>query len=296
MASLDAAPATRGVGAERMIDQHRVPVPLAPASRARCCASARCTLGAPAARAAARVSEASIGRGATISTARAGEVGRRERGAPAPSARRQRNDDAEGRAFARRAFDRRCGRPCARRCGARSRARGRCRRTCGSMPPSACSNSWKMRACCSGAMPMPVSRTSNTISSGCAPGSTTTLTPPVSVNLMALPARLSSTWRSRVASPITRSGSRSSTSEAISRPLACARGASSSTTSSTSVASANGCGVELELAGLDLGEVENVLDQRQQRVAGRLGGLDVGRSAPASAACRAADRPCRGCR
>ena len=36
-------------------------------------------------------------------------------------------------------------------------------------------------------------------------------TPPVSVNLIALPARLNSTWRSRAASPTTRAGRRSST-------------------------------------------------------------------------------------
>ena len=77
--------------------------------------------------------------------------------------------------------------------------------------------------------------------SAAGPASTMTPTPPVSVNLMALPARLSSTWRKRVASPMTRSGSRSSTSEAISRPLACARGPSSSTTSSTRSVSENGC-------------------------------------------------------
>jgi hypothetical protein len=68
-----------------------------------------------------------------------------------------------------------------------------------------------MRACASGAIPMPVSRTANSTSSGQMPGATVRATPPVSVNLMALPARLSSTWRSRAASPITCAGTRSST-------------------------------------------------------------------------------------
>ena len=36
-------------------------------------------------------------------------------------------------------------------------------------------------------------------------------------------------------------------------------------------------GFEVELAGLDLGEVEHLLDQRQQRVAGGLHRLGIGR-------------------
>ena len=106
--------------------------------------------------------------------------------------------------------------------------------------PSACSNSWKMRACASGAMPMPVSRTWKLTSPACAPGSATIATPPRSVNFTALPARLSSTWRSRGASPTTSVASRSSTNAAISMSLACARGLSSSASSSTRVASPNG--------------------------------------------------------
>ena len=47
--------------------------------------------------------------------------------------------------------------------------------------------------------------------SGRSSGSTMIETPPRSVNLMALPTRLNSTWRSRAASPTTRAGSRSST-------------------------------------------------------------------------------------
>ena len=34
--------------------------------------------------------------------------------------------------------------------------------------------------------------------------------------------------------------------------------------------------LEIELAGLDFGEIENLLDQREQRLAGRLHGLRVG--------------------
>ena len=58
-------------------------------------------------------------------------------------------------------------------------------------------------------------------------------------------------------------------------PLACARGASSSTVSSTSGASANGPRFQIEPAGFDLGEIENLLDQRQQRFARSLRRLGV---------------------
>ena len=54
--------------------------------------------------------------------------------------------------------------------------------------------------------------------------------------------------------------------------------------------------LEFELAGLDLGEIENLLDQRQQRVAGRLGGLDVGGLLRGERRVVQKTRPCRGCR
>ena len=58
--------------------------------------------------------------------------------------------------------------------------------------------------------------------------------------------------------------------------MAWARGASSSVMSSTSADSANGrCSIDL--AGLDLGVVEQFLDQREQRVARALHGLGIGR-------------------
>jgi PAS domain S-box-containing protein len=78
------------------------------------------------------------------------------------------------------------------------------------MCSSACSNSRKIRCCASGAMPMPVSRTMKLISFGQMPGSTIKATPPREVNFTALLARLSSTCRSRAASPTTSSGRRSS--------------------------------------------------------------------------------------
>src|SRR6476469_4937042 len=109
------------------------------------------------------------------------------------------------------------------------------------MPSLACSNSRKIRCCASGAMPMPVSRTRKEISLGQMPGSTISATPPVEVNFIALPARLSSTWRIRPR--------RQQFGDIFDQ-----------------------CGqreramLEVDLAGLDLGIVQELLDQRQQRV------------------------------
>jgi hypothetical protein len=74
---------------------------------------------------------------------------------------------------------------------------------------SACPNGWNRRARSSGAMPMPVSATS--ILSAAVPSPTGVLldvTPisPAGVNLIALPIRLSRTWRKRPGSPSSRSG------------------------------------------------------------------------------------------
>jgi hypothetical protein len=71
--------------------------------------------------------------------------------------------------------------------------------------PSACSNSSKMRCMSSLRNPGPVSETAKrTRSTSPAPGFTLTVisTPPSSVNLMALPIRLSSTWRTRPGSAV----------------------------------------------------------------------------------------------
>ena len=261
--------------AERVIDQQRVPARSGSIARGDVCVGDRAGPRAPARRAAAPA--------ATLRSRparRSAPPCRRDRARRRPSlspAPRQRQRE-RGKSSPRRARSRpRCGRPCARRCAGRSRGRGRCRRTCAPAPPSACSNSRKMRSCCSGAMPMPVSRTWND----------DLVRPDAGLDHDADAAavgeldRVAGEIEQHLAQPRRRRrpparGSRSSTSEAISSPLACARGASSSTISSTSVASANGRALEIELAGFDLGEVENLLDQRQQRVAGGLDGLGVG--------------------
>ena len=79
-------------------------------------------------------------------------------------------------------------------------------------------------------MPMPVSDTAKRQRAprpraGSTP--TSTDTSPRSVNLMALPTRLISTWRRRPGSPTSASGTSGAMRQASSRPFLCARGASS---------------------------------------------------------------------
>jgi hypothetical protein len=81
---------------------------------------------------------------------------------------------------------------------------------------------WKIRPWFSGAMPMPVSRTA--IATATRPGParvqrSETTTWPCWVNLMALPARLTSTWRRRRASPMRRGGTAGSMSNRTSISL-----------------------------------------------------------------------------
>ena len=120
-----------------------------------------------------------------------------------------------------------------------------------------------------------------------------TTTSPRSVNLTALDSRLSSTCRSRVASPTMPAGTPSSTRQPSSSSFSAARGRDESSASSTQSRRSNGCALELELAGLDLREVEDVVDDVQQRVAARRGRSRRTRAARRRARCRAAGRSSR---
>ena len=125
------------------------------------------------------------------------------------------------------------------------------------MPPnrratelSACSKLPNTRWHCSAVMPMPVSRTARRRrGSPSEPATVRTLitTSPTSVNLMALPPRLSSTCLSRRASPSTvigRPGSRSNTTSTSRGPTM----ADSTTPSSfSSASSAKGCSSSVSL-------------------------------------------------
>ena len=102
--------------------------------------------------------------------------------------------------------------------------------------PSAWANGRKRIACCEGGMPMPVSRTSKrsrTDPAGAGSRATVTATRPCSVNLSALPTRLSSTWRRRVGSPWTAGRRSPGNSKAKTRPRSTACGFRIDLTSST---------------------------------------------------------------
>jgi hypothetical protein len=87
------------------------------------------------------------------------------------------------------------------------------------------------------------------------------------VNFTALPIRLSSTWRTRSGSIITRSGNSPSAWHSSHSPLVSAWGANRAR-ASWATAAARRPRRDLDLAGLELGEVEHVVDDRQQRLAG----------------------------
>ncbi len=101
--------------------------------------------------------------------------------------------------------------------------------------PSAWRNDSKIRGSCSGLMPMPVSFTANSMTASSPLSSITSTrsdTSPAVVNLMALPIRLTSTWRSLPASPKKERGRSGGSEQAISRPLRWAPSAQNSLTSS----------------------------------------------------------------
>ena len=128
-------------------------------------------------------------------------------------------------------------------------------------------------------MPMPVSMTvkrRRTLAARrrCA-SATSSRTEPSSVNLIALPARLISTWRTWLASPTRRSGTSGATCSTYSMRLLRARRLQDRADAVEQFAHREFDGVQLELAGLDRGDVEHVLDQRQQRARRGLDGVEA---------------------
>ena len=102
------------------------------------------------------------------------------------------------------------------------------------------------------------------------PRVTRSSTSPRSVNLMALPTRLTSTCRSRPASPIEAVGHVGrDVAEPARAPFAARAAPSVARCLSRRARRSKSIGVELKLARLDLGKVEDVVDERQQRI-GRL--------------------------
>ena len=118
---------------------------------------------------------------------------------------------------------------------------------------------------------------------------TSTTTSPRSVNLMALPTRLTMIWRSRPGSPtqavghVRRRCGRPAPAPSVRPgrpgPARCRPGVSRRS---------KAIGFQLELAGLDLGEVEDVVDQPQQRLGRLLDHVQVLALLRASARCPAA--------
>ena len=162
--------------------------------------------------------------------------------------------------------------------------------------PSACRKASKITSCCEGSMPMPLSRTSKQMRS--APlRSTCSATLPCSVNFTALDSRLRSTCSSRWRSVNSEGGVSSAMATSSCRPLRCASGSNMEARPLASEATAVTSG-HLQLAGLHLGDVEDVVDQVQQVVAGGVDGLReldlllgevavrvVGQQRPGSASC-----------
>ena len=118
-----------------------------------------------------------------------------------------------------------------------------------------------------------------------------------SVNLMALPTRLTSTCRSRPGSPTSASGTSGAiVADQLQTLLRRRAGPASRSVSSRTSRTAKAAGSRSQLAGLDLGEIENVVDDRQ---AGRRpSDLTVCRYSRCSASgrCPGPARSCRGCR
>ena len=211
----------------------------------------------------------------------------------------ERQRHGERRADARRALDRDVAAPSAARAGARSKARARCRRSAAWSSESACANGWNSRACCSSSMPMPVSLHRERRRACARPPSgavlARTMMPPRSVNLSALPSRLNRICRTprRIADQRV---VRARLDLAVERqPLGGRlRAGRCSITPSIRPDSENGGLLELQPSGLDLREVEHVVDDAQQRLRRIAHGRDaaalVARRAPGARAlpsCRA---------
>ena len=143
---------------------------------------------------------------------------------------------------------------------------------------------------------MPVSATrkpSTTAPASSASFSTCTTTSPWSVNLIALPTRLTSTWRSRGASPTRRSGTSGAMRPASSRPFWWARRPSVRRVSPRASRRSNSVGRSSKPPRLDLREVEDVVDEPEQRFRRVLEGDHVLALPRAAGRCRGAARPSR---
>ena len=112
---------------------------------------------------------------------------------------------------------------------------------------------------------------------------------PVRVNLMALPTRLIRHCRRRCGSPTTRSGTCGCTCTTSSRLLRGGLERHDAADVLDVAAQIEFDGLDVELAGFDLGEVENVVDDDQQRIGAAANRFGVVALGAIERRCRAAD-------
>ena len=101
-------------------------------------------------------------------------------------------------------------------------------------------------------------------------GTATTETRPAAVNLTALSIRFDRIWPMRAASPTIRGGSSADTSSRTSRPFLRAFAKPGSATVGRPLADVERRLLDHQAAGLDLRDVEDVVDERQQHLGGAL--------------------------
>ena len=106
-------------------------------------------------------------------------------------------------------------------------------------------------------------------------GSTRSTTSPSCVNLNALPTRFVSTWRKRSASPTRRSGTAGTACVTSSTCFWMTVARNVSVTSSSTSRRLNGASSSSQLVGLDLREVEDVVEDAEQVARRGMGDADV---------------------
>src|SRR5450755_2811786 len=122
-------------------------------------------------------------------------------------------------------------------------------------------------------MPMPVSRTAISIwmvSAFWARNVSSSDTSPRSVNLIAFESRLSSTWRVRIGSPTTRMDPDKGTWTTSRRPFSAALSANKPNELLDRLSQIEVDVFKLELTRLELREIQDVIDEREQVAAGAL--------------------------
>ena len=144
---------------------------------------------------------------------------------------------------------------------------------------SACSNALKIACCLSAGMPMPVSRTAKCSTPRCYRvrcSRTSSTTSPRARELDGVSQQIDQRPAAAGAGrPQGHRGRPGKTWQANSSPSSGAAAPAASTTSPSSVAQREGRLLQFQLAGLDLREIENVVDDAEQRIGRRLDHVQV---------------------